>query len=169
MSASVNKNRLASMALCTDSVRRGRCTHRTHITRRKQLERAAARTLKALEACHELGSPKAQRLDTRRQRRGLHIEQLGRAAGAEDFAAAFSQRRGDALALLALPVFAREDRRGLARRQFRLIRWGRVSRRQLKAQRAVLRENNGPLHGVLKLADVAGPVVGGELFGMSFG
>src|SRR6266567_1475362 len=157
------------MALCTDSVRRGRCTHRTHITRRKQLERAAARTLKALEVYHELGSPKAQRLDTRRQRRGLHIEQLGRAAGAEDFAGAFSQRRSDALALLALPVFAREDRRGLVRRQFRRIRWGRVCRRQLEMQRAALREDDGAFHGVLEFADVAGPVVSGELFGMSFG
>ena len=46
---------------------------------------------------------------------------------------------------------------------------GCVSRRQLKAQRAVLRENSGPFHGIWELADVAGPVVGGELFGMSFG
>src|SRR5437867_10634424 len=108
-----------------------------------------------------LGSPKAQRLDTRRQRRGLHIEQLGRAAGAEDFAGAFSERRGDALALLALPVFAREDRRGLVRWQFRRIRWGRVCRRQFEMQRAALREDDGAFHGVLEFADVAGPVVSG--------
>jgi len=75
-------NCLAGMALCADSVGGGLCTHRTHITRRKQLVRVAARTLKALGVCHGLGSPKAQRLDTRRQRCESHIEQLSRAAGA---------------------------------------------------------------------------------------
>src|SRR5438445_4461453 len=133
---------------------------------RKTIAAVATAATAAARRCSRLQRTKlasdTHSLQSRRQSRRSHAEQLGGPARAGHFAAGLLQSPHNALAFLTFPIVAGSHfgAGGDVLLALRLNWSTRFGRTQLKAQLPVVCENDRSLDGILKLANVSRPSVG---------
>jgi len=97
-----------------------------------------------------------QRFDPRRQRCGLHPEQLGRAAGAGDLTIGGRERRPDVVCFQLSDLCVCADAASISHQCLGGGK-GRGRSRELDVESAGRRGKDSPLDHVLQFADVARP------------